>query len=167
MGFLKSHIQRLSGLCDIFDRQIWGQPAIQREQTTHRGAGHIFHHKVQQFVLLARIIDLHQIGMIEPGQNLRLAHKPRGSIGGSSPWEDFDGNLSPQAYLGGAIDCASGAFPNLFFQKIASQSVPHECGHTVLWRSSWLPVPLQWKDGANSSSSLKRMKDRFVTLSPV
>src|SRR6266487_1547696 len=68
-----SRIKCVSNLCCIFSSQVLGHRSIDEQQASDRWPLHVFHDKIQQPTLLPRIVDLHNIRMIQSSDNLSFS----------------------------------------------------------------------------------------------
>src|SRR5579875_2550164 len=70
VAFFVGKIQCISDLGSILRRQVLWHHAIDLQQATYRWTLHILHDEVEEASLLSRIIDLHNIWMIQSRDNL-------------------------------------------------------------------------------------------------
>jgi len=73
-----------------------------------RRSGNEFHHQREGAVALLHPVDGCDVGVVERGQQLRLALEPRPArgVGRDSDGQHFDGDLAPQARIAGAVHLA-------------------------------------------------------------
>ena len=87
---------------------------------TQTKAAHILHHNEQVRGAAGKIVDGHDVGMVEPGRRLRLLQKAllKFWLAGVLPVHNFEGHRAGQVRVQGAVDCAHAAFPQHGFDVI-------------------------------------------------
>ena len=116
-GGLQAHLGGLGGA---------EHPAVQ--DLAQAPAGQVLEHHIGQLVVLAPVVDRHDVGMAQPGgtAGLGLEAAPEGLVGGQAGVQDLDGHRPPQHVVLGQIHGRRGARPEGTDQEIAVTQHPAE-----------------------------------------
>jgi hypothetical protein len=108
-------VERAGDLVDVGQRLRDGERALPRQQLGERAIGQVGHDEIGEVVLLAKLIDRHDVGMVERGGRVGLApearqeERPLASIGQQLRAQDFDGDRAPGPLLLREVDRAHAA----------------------------------------------------------
>ena len=115
-------VQRGRDLAGDRERAPHGQPALLGDQRLQVGPLDAGHRDPEEVVVLARVVDRDDVGVVERGREPRLAQEAVAEVGFAEPRrEELQRGPAPQAYVLGPVDDAGAAATELLDDPVAAE----------------------------------------------
>ncbi len=100
--------QRAGGLDDVLQRFVPAHLPLSLQLIGQRLAAHVLHGEVRRPLEAPDVIDVHHVGVLQPGLGARLQHQPLDQVGAAAQLgpQDLDGHRPLQAEIVGQVDRA-------------------------------------------------------------